>query len=337
MFQEFFMLTKFALAATLVFFSSCNNQINQQEIWIYTSLYKDTITDMTPRLMEKFPGVKINWYQARSEEIAAKVNTELIAGAPKADILISSERFWYQELSDSGKLLSWKPPQFESFRKEYQNTLGTFHIVSVPIMVLVYNNEAISEKEAPKSFKDLNQPQWRNLATGGSPLASGTAFTSVLALQHLYGWDFFNNLKENKFLFDGGNSAVLKRIQTKEKPLGFVLLENVLRFQNEDKRLKIIYPEDGVITQFNTMGIPKRDIYNPLTLKIAEWFFTQEGQEAMTRSYMHSSLERFPPPAGAPSLSVLQKKSFPWNAQLIKELTEKRFELKEKFVEIMFR
>lgn len=42
--------------------------------------------------------------------------------------------------------------------------------------------------------------------------------------------------KENKFLFDGGNRAVLRGIQTKEKPLDFVLLENALRFQNDDKR-----------------------------------------------------------------------------------------------------
>lgn len=75
------------------------------------------------------------------------------------------------------------------------------------------------------------------------------------------------------------------------------------------------------MTQFNMMGIPKRDIYNPLTQKIAEWFFTKEGQEAMSRTYMHSSLERFPSPAGAPSLSVLQQKSFPWNAQL-KKITD---------------
>lgn len=68
-------------------------------------------------------------------------------------------------------------------------------------MVLVYNFEAISEIEALKPFKDLNQSKWRNLATGGSLLASGTAFTSFLALQHLYDWDFFNNLKRKQISF----------------------------------------------------------------------------------------------------------------------------------------
>ena len=316
---------------------SCTPQNDKKEIWIYTSLYKDTIADMSPKLEKAFPHLKINWYQAGSEEIAAKVNTELIAGAPKADILISSERFWYQELSDSGKLHAWKPPQYESFLDEYKNPLGTFHIVSVPVMVLVYNSDIIPENIAPKTFKELTQLKFKNLGTGGSPLASGTAFTTVLALQHLYGWEYFHQLRENNFLFDGGNSAVIKRIQTKERPIGFVLLENVLRFQNDDKRLKIIYPNDGVVTQFNTMGIPKKEGDIAETLKLAEWFYTQEGQQAMTRSFMHSPFRGFPAPVGAPTLEELKGKSFNWTPDLIRELTEKRFELKENYVEIMFK
>lgn len=316
---------------------SCNQKGEKKEIWIYTSLYKDTIADMTPKLEKEFPGIKINWYQAGSEEIAAKVNTELIAGVPKADILISSERFWYQELSDSGKLVAWKPSAFENFEDAYKNPTGTFHIVSVPIMAIVYNNEVVKEEDAPKSFKDFANPKYKGLLNGGSPLASGTAFTTILALQQKYGWDYFHQLKANGFLFDGGNSAVIKRIQTKERPIGFVLLENVLRFQNDDKRLKIVYPEDGVVTQFNTMGIPKKDGPMEDTMKLADWFFTKEGQEAMTRSFMHSPVKNFPAPAGAPTLAELREKSFPWTEDLIKELTEKRFDIKETYVEIMFK
>jgi iron(III) transport system substrate-binding protein len=320
----------------ILFIFSCQRS-DKKEIWIYTSLYKDTIADMTPKLEKAFPHLKINWYQAGSEEIAAKVNTELIAGVPKADILLSSERFWYQELSDSGKLLSWKPAMYENFRDEYKNPKGTFHIASVPVMVLVYNSDVISKEIAPKGFKDLTNPTYKGLGNGGSPLASGTAFTTVLALQRQYGWDFFHGLKKNDFLFDGGNSAVIKRIQTKERPVGFVLLENVLRLIKDDQRLKIVYPDDGVVTQFNTLGIPNKKVISEDTLRIANWFFGQEGQESMIRSFMLSPLKDFPSPEGARGLDQLKEKSFPWTQELILSLTEKRFEMKETYVEIMFK
>ena len=322
---------KFLLLFILV--CSCQSR-NENEIWIYTSLYKDTIADITPRLEKAFPGMKINWYQAGSEEIAAKVNTELIAGVPKADILISSERFWYQELSDSGRLHSWKPSRYEDFRKEYQYPQGNYRHTG---QVRKIDSDAMKAEDAPKSFRELANPKYRGLATGGSPLASGTAFTTVLALYEKYGWDYFHELRKNNFLFDGGNSAVLKRIQTKERPVGFVLLENILRFQHDDPRLKVIYPDDFVVTQFNTMGIPKKENMRPVVMKIAEWFFTNDGQEAMTRSFMHSPLKNFRPPEGARDLSILNEKSFAWTESLIHELTEKRFEIKENYVEIMFK
>jgi ABC-type Fe3+ transport system substrate-binding protein len=105
----------------------------------------------------------------------------------------------------------------------------------------------------------------------------------------------------------------------------------------DDARLKIVYPEDGVVTQFNTMGVPKKKGSLEDTLKVAEWFFTEDGQNAMIKSYMHSPVKGFKAPEGAPTLSELKSKSFPWTDDLIKELTEKRFDIKEKYVEIVFK
>ena len=37
----------------------------KQELWIYTSLYKDTIAELTPLLEKDFPGVKFRRQTAR--------------------------------------------------------------------------------------------------------------------------------------------------------------------------------------------------------------------------------------------------------------------------------
>ena len=42
------------------------NAQDEKSLWIYTSLYKDTIADLTPRLKKAFPEVKFNWFQAGS-------------------------------------------------------------------------------------------------------------------------------------------------------------------------------------------------------------------------------------------------------------------------------
>ena len=65
---------------------------NPNEIWIYTSTYKDTVADVEPRLKAQFPEMEFHFYQAGSEEITAKVNAEMLAGGTKADIFLFSHK-----------------------------------------------------------------------------------------------------------------------------------------------------------------------------------------------------------------------------------------------------
>ena len=88
-----------------IFLVSCQGKSSaSREIWIYTSLYKDTIAKLLPMLKKEFPEVDFKFYQAGSEEIAAKVNAEILTNNLKADVLISSDRFWYEELADNKAL-----------------------------------------------------------------------------------------------------------------------------------------------------------------------------------------------------------------------------------------
>ena len=150
--------------------------------------------------------------------------------------------------------------------------------LSLPVMVLCYNSEAIDESMVPSTFKDLEDNRYKELFTTGSPLASGTNFTTMAMLQYNYGWDYFKKLKENKTISQGGNSSVLRRIQSKERPIGWVLLENVLRFQKKDPRLKIIYPKDGVVTNNNVLAKTFKENENPLINDFIRFMFSKEGR-----------------------------------------------------------
>lgn len=299
-------------------------------------MYKDTIADITPILKKEFPGVKFNWYQAGSEDIASKVNAEIIAGRAQADILISSDRFWYEEMANNNKLHNYETTITKRLPKQFKSITGHYAVVSIPVMVLTYNSESINEGDAPKSFKEMADPKWKDKFTTGSPLASGTNFTTMAMLQFHYGWDYFKKLRDNGTIAQGGNSAVIRRVQSKERPVGWVLLENLLRFQGKDQRLKTVFPSDGAVIHSNVMAITKKDGSRELAEKFAEWMHGDEGQKAMTRSYMYSVLSNMEPPKGAPPLSKILKNSFPWDRNFIDKVVEKRVELKEKYTEIMF-
>lgn len=320
------------LTLTLLLASCQKAQDPQKELWIYTSMYKDTIADLTTELAKAFPGVTFHWYQAGSEEIAARANGEIMAGGIRADLMISSDRFWYEELARSNLLEAYRPQNWEKVPEQLRHAGGFYTAVSIPVMVLTYHKEAVPHP--PSSYKEMAEPKWKGKFTTGSPLSSGTNFTTMAMLRKYYGWEYFRALKDNGVISQGGNSAVIRRAQTLERPVGWVLLEDLLRLQGKDDRLGIIYPTDGVVVHANVMGIAKRPLDRTLAKKVADWMLSDAGQQAMLRSYMYAAVDGHPSPRGAPELKSL--KAFPWSAEFINDVTENRIDIKDEYTEIMF-
>ncbi len=202
-------------------------------------------------------------------------------------------------------------------------------------MVMIYNSDVYTEENAPKTFKEMAEPKWHNKFATGSPLSSGTNFTTVAFLQKAYGWDYFKSLRKNNTISEGGNSSVIRRVQTKERPVGWVLLENILRL-SPDSKITTVYPEDGAIVQSNVLAIAQKKTSRANTEKVADWFFSKEGQDAMTRSFMYSVLPDVAPPAGAKDFKDVLKSAPKWTPELLKEIMEAREEIKEEFTHIMF-
>ena len=118
--------------------------------------------------------------------------------------------------------------------------------------------------------------------------------------------------------------------------MGWVLLENVLRFQAKDKRLKTVFPKDGVVIQNNVLALTKKQGDRKRVKDVATWLFSDKGQKAMVRSFMYSPFADQAPPTGAPQLAEIQSKAFPWTQDFVSYVVKNREKIKEKFTEIMF-
>lgn len=326
----------FLLFLVLILSFSCAKKEDKQKVWIYTSLYKDTVNDLKPKLEKEFPNVVVQFYQAGSEEVAAKVQAEALSGKIQADILISSDRFWYEDMASLGVLLSYKPEGTEKVDATFKHPQSYYTALSLPIMVMAYNSDSIPDKDAPKSFAELKDEKWKDKVSSGSPLASGTSFTTVAFLSKKYGWDYFRALRKNNFIAEGGNSGVIRRLQSKERPVGIVLLENLLRLTESDPRIKMIIPSDGAVIQANVLAIVKKDGDQATTKKIADWMFGKTGQEAMVKSFMYATMPGFAQPKGSPDLSELLKSAQPWSAEFISEIMKSREDIKNQFSKIVF-
>ncbi len=314
----------------------CAKKNEKEKVWVYTSLYKDTVNEIKAKMEKEFPNIEVQFYQAGSEEVAAKVQAEAMSGKIQADILISSDRFWYEDMADKGSLLSYKPVGSEKVEEYFKHPQGFYTAVSLPVMVMAYNSEVVMEKDAPKAFSDLTAVKWKDKVSSGSPLASGTSFTTVAFLTKKYGWDYYGALRKNNFIAEGGNSGVIRRLQSKERPVGIVLLENLLRLTESDPRIKVIIPSDGVVMQANVLAIVKKSDEQLATKKIADWMFANAGQESMVQSFMYATIPGHNAPKGAPELTELLKNAQAWSPEFISETKKKREDIKNQFSKIVF-
>ena len=288
----------------------------KQELWVYTSMYKEYIAALKKDFEQKNPDIEIQVFQAGSEKIQVKIEAELIAQKTQADILMLSDPFWPIALEKRNLLESIDGKSI--FNNYYSS------------MVMIRHN-TIDAKDAPKSFADLTQTKFKNQVCMGSPLESGTSFASLAHLISKYSWQFFKNLRANELLFQGGNSAVIQKVETGERKFGIVLLENALAAKKRSSPIEIIYPSDGAVIIPSVNVILKSSPNKVAAKKFSDYLLTKDAQNIMLSGYMYSVLPGFPSPQGALPWSELTQASELWSQDFLNSTQLQARDIKRKF------
>lgn len=321
----------------LLALTSCTKKPETKTFWIYTSLYNNVIQDLQPKLEKKFPGVEFKFYQSGSENVAARVNTELLGGKTQADLVMTSDPYWYEELKVAGKLLQYASPAAEKLPSNLKDPENYYATVRMPVMVLAYHSDAYSEADAPKGFADLAQPKYKDKIAMPNPLESGTAFTtvSILSRHPALGWDYFSKLRENNAISAGGNSAVMARVESKERPVGIVLLENVLATRKKNPKIVPVYPVEGAVLIPSPVAILASTPHPELAKQVYDFMFSKEGQESVVKGDMYGVTSDAPQPEGARTYTQVLESAMPWSPVVLKDVFTRRAEIKQQFSKLM--
>lgn len=293
----------------------------KKNLWVYTSIYKEYIGPIELAFEKQNPDIDVQVFQGGSEKIQAKVEAEFMSGHVVADVVLTSDPFW-----------------MESFRSRgltYEKT-GTTSVVTnyYSLMVMIANKSLTLEKR-PKSFSDLTKPDFKNLTQAGSPLESGTMFSTVAYLSQKYGWTFFEQLRANGLASNGGNSTVIQKVESGEKKVGICLLENALSAIKRGSPIEVIYPEDGSVPIPSVQAIMKSAVDKGNAEKFAQFILSKEAQMLIRTGNMYSIRSDVPAPDGALAFKEVTKKSTLWTPELIKKISVEGANIKKKYSSIV--
>lgn len=303
-------------------FISTVSHAETQKLWVYTSAYKEYASELEKAFEKKHPEVDVQIFQAGSEKLRTKVEAEFFAQRPVADVIMVSDPLWCRDLEKRG-LVAPSAGGRNALENNYYS-----------VMVLIAHSQFPKEKR-PLKFSDLVKPEFKNLIQMGNPLESGSTFTAVSLLSKKYGWDFFKKLKVNELAANGGNSTVIQKVETGEKKIGVVLLENALAARKRNSPIEIIYPQDGAIIIPSVQVILKSSMRKEIAALFSDFVLSSEGQEILRAGYMYSVRKDVKAPEGAISFTELNKNAQnPSEAQMFEMAAQAKL-IKKNFSEII--
>ena len=145
--------------------------------------------------------------------------------------------------------------------------LGT----NVHLLVILQNTKLIPADAGPKSWDDLLDPKWKGKIAFTDPANSGSAYTNLTMLAQLWGnndaaWEKVERLVANTKVLNR-SSLVFQGVGNGEFPLGMSLEYAGYQWSSNGAPVKVIYPQDGTVTQMEGVAIIKGgpDIENAKT------------------------------------------------------------------------
>jgi iron(III) transport system substrate-binding protein len=308
----------------------------RKPVWIYTSLPKEVIEELVEPLAAQVPDADVKWFEDTSEAVNARLAREWEGGGrAKADLVLTSDPFSYVDLRVQGRLLAYSSPAAAKVPAQYSDPDGSFTAVRLHAVVLGYNPKLLSPRDLPERWSDLTQPRWKNRLSMGNPLESSAHFMAVAMLSRLYGWDFFSKLRALGLVAENAGTAVVSRLESGERPLGVLPLENILKAEGRGSPILAIYPLDGVIIEPGPIAI-LRDSEHPKTAqKVYDWFFSAAAQNAFVHAGMYSPLPGAASPDRARPWRDLSLQLLKYDSTIREEIFRERDRIRGRFSEVV--
>jgi len=307
--------------------------IAEETITIYTSVPTEIMTDIKDSFEKEHPNIKLNVFRSGTGTLQAKISTEVETDNLQADIVWLADFAYYESLKKQGLLKKFTPNEADKLLPGFKDKDGYYYAGRVINMIIAYNNNLVKESESPNSWKDLSEDKWYNQCVMANPEYSGAAISAVGAIVSNYGWEYYEELRENDVDVVKGNSTVANKIASGEYKTGIVLDYMIRGMKAKGSPIELKYPEDGIIAIPSPIGIMKNTEKSSACIDFANYILSQKGQETLVKMGSFIPVRGdVEPPMGAPNATELMEQSMDTDWKYIEENLD---EIKNKFGDIM--
>ena len=298
-------------------------------VW-YTSLALPSAEKVAKLFEAAYPGIKVEVNRTGSQRILQRVMQELQANIKNVDVIHTSDAGHFVLLKDKKLLARHVPAGVDVFPAGFKDKDGYYFGLRATLNVIAYNTQKVTAAEAPKTWKDLLDPKWKGKLVTAHPGYSGVISTHVLALVHLYGWEYFQQLAKNSVMLVQSAVDPSGVVASGERPVAVNGGEYTFyQARKKGNPVEIVYPKEGVPLVVSPSAIAAFAPHPNAARLFTDFSFTKDVQQVMADSEgLYSGHPEVQYPADKPKLGDLKLL-----APDPEELEKRSEEIKKRFVE----
>lgn len=237
----------------------------EDKVVVYSPHGKDMLEELANMFQAKYPNVKVEWLFLGSQEVMDRIRSE--KANAQADIWFGGPSNMFMQGKEEGLLEPYKPTWSDKVAADFKDAQDYWYATFQTPTCIMYNNEKVKPEDAPKDWKDLADPKWKDKVLIRYPMASGTMRTIYAAMIWNYyindkkpdaGYDFLRKLDANTKEYVNDSTLVYQKIARGE---ALVTVWNVPdTITNRDKNkypFSFVIPESGVPIISDGLGIVK--------------------------------------------------------------------------------
>jgi iron(III) transport system substrate-binding protein len=326
-FATIFALTSLSAAQDAALFQAARKE--GSVVW-YTSLALPSSTTIAHTFKLKYTGIDVEVHRTGSQRVLQRVMQEASAGIKNVDIIHTSDAGNYELMKAKGLLLKYTPQGVARFPDGFKDKAGFYYGMRATLSVIAYNPKNVTDKDAPKTWKDLLNSRWSSKEVTAHPGYSGIIMTHVLALLNVYGWDYFRDLAKNKLHIVQSANDPAGVVASGERPIGVNGAEYFYyKTLKQGNPIKIIYPKEGVPLIVSPVAIASEAPHPNAAKLFTEYIFSKEMQQLLAdKEGLYTGHPDVTYPSDKPKLKELKLLSSDAD-----ELEKRSNEIKKRFTE----
>lgn len=268
-------------------------------VW-YTGLNPDNAAQIAASASKEL-GFKVTVVRLTSGALYTRIQQEFAQDVPSADVLDTSDPAQVLQLKKDGVIQPFSTSVTPNYSSPdfYDKEMYWYTLRIIPLNI-VYNTKLITGDNIPKTWKDLENPKYKNKLIQGAATASATGLAMAEGLAKLYGWEFYRKLKENGIQTQ--QSTILNtQVLSGERPIGLSSQSNVATALAEGQPIGSVFPSDGTLGVPGTVMIASKARHPNAAKVFTDWLLSAKGQQWAVQGGNASPLTyklKYPEPYG---------------------------------------